>query len=152
MFLDTNDLKSDEIYLKLYKTSEADAEKGWAPAYFFKICLVSDDTEVGGITLRVGNTEKLYFNGNIGYVVDESYRGNYYAGKACLLIKTLARKHGMEYMYVSCDPDNYASRRTLEYAGGVMQTIVELPTDNSMYIEKGERQKCIYFMDLRGAV
>ena len=149
MFIDTSDLKSNEIYLKLHKTSDAVPDKGWVPTYHFKICLVSDDTEVGTCSLRVGNTEKIYFNGNIGYEVYEPYRGNYYAGKACFLLFELARKHGMNYLYVSCNPDNNASRRTLDYAGGVFQSIVELPTDNAMYIEKGERQKCMYWIDLR---
>jgi tagatose 1,6-diphosphate aldolase len=149
MFYDTSDLKSDEIYLKLVKTSEAVPEKGWVPSYSFKIRLVSDDTEVGDCMLRIGNTEKVYFNGNIGYNVDERHRGNRYAAKACRLLFLLARKHNMDYMYVSCNPDNRASRRTLEYAGGILQSVIELPADNEMYIEKGERRKCIYRIDLR---
>lgn len=149
MFFDTSDLKTDEIYLKLYRTDEAVPEKGWVPTYHFKICLVSDDTEVGDCALRVGNTEKIYFNGNIGYTVYEPHRGNHYAGKACLLLCELARKHEMNYLYISCNPDNYASRRTLEYAGGILQSIIELPTDNDMYVKKGEKQKCIYCINLR---
>lgn len=99
--------------------------------------------------LRIGNTEKIYFNGNIGYNVDERHRGNRYDAKACRLLFLLARKHNMDYMYVSCNPDNHASRRTLEHAGFIFQSVVELPADNEMYIEKDEKQKCIYWIDLR---
>ena len=46
------------------------------------------------------------------------------------------------------NPENTASRRTCEFAGGVLEGIVELPPDNDMYLE-GERQKCIYRFSLR---
>jgi predicted acetyltransferase len=110
-------LKTDEIYLKLDKVSEANPEKRWADAYHFKICSVSDDTEVGDCDFRVGNTEKLYFGGNIGYNVYGQYRGNHYAGKACLLLFELAKMHKMSYLIITCNPGNYASRRTCEYVG-----------------------------------
>lgn len=147
MFFDTTDLASDEIFLKLKKTAEANPNKRLAPAYYFKICLL-DGTEIGFCDFRVGHTEKLYFGGNIGYTVYEQYRGRHYAGKACELLFKLARKHGMNYLYVTCDPQNFASRKTCEYAGGKLESIINLPTDNDMYINDGERHKCIYYFDL----
>lgn len=44
---------------------------------------------------------------------------------------------------VEPNPDNHASRKTCEYAGGTLEAIVDLPEDNDMYMD-GERQKCIY--------
>jgi len=143
MFFDTKHLKTDEIFLKPDKYSEANPDKKWVDAYHFKICLVSDETEVGHCDFRVGNTEKLFFGGNIGYTVYEQYRGNHYAAKACFLLLELAKTHKMDYLYITCNPDNYASRRTCEYVGGQLESIIELPTDNDMYLE-GDRQKCIY--------
>ena len=143
MFLDTNHLRTDEIYLKLDRVSEANPEKKWVDAYHFKICLVSDNTEVGNCDFRVGNTEKLFFGGNIGYGVHEKHRGNHYAGKACKLLFELAKMHGLKYIYITCNPDNFASRRICEYAGGKLEIIVDLPTDNDMYLQ-GDRQKCVY--------
>lgn len=146
LFLGTSDLKTDEIFLKLEKTVEADTEKGWVPAYHFKICL-TDGTEAGYCDLRIGYNQKLYFGGNIGYGIIEKYRGNHYAGKACLLLFEFARRHEMEYLYITCNPENYASRKTCEFAGGVLESVVDLPPDNDMYID-GERQKCVYRFDL----
>ena len=139
MFFDTSDLKTNEIFLKLEKAIEANPVTGWLPAYHFSICL-SDETKVGRCDFRIG---EIYFGGNIGYEVDEKYRGNHYAGKACMLLFKLARKHNMEYLYITCNPDNYASRKTCEYAGGVLEAIVDLPEDNDMYLD-GDRQKCVY--------
>lgn len=142
MFLDTEFLKSEDIQLVLEKTVEGNAEKGWVPAYHFTICN-NKGTKVGVCDLRIGHNDRLYYGGNIGYGIDEEYRGNHYAGKACLLLFELAKKHEMEYIIITCNPDNYASRKTCEYAGGELLEIIELPKDNDMRA-RGELNKCIY--------
>jgi guanine deaminase len=147
VFFDTSHLKTNEIYLKLARTSEADPEKRMAPSYHFIICLVSNGLEIGMIDFRVGNTEETFFDGNIGYFLFPSQRGNHYAGKACLMLFDLARMHNMKYLHITCDPDNYASRRTCEWAGGKLEAIIELPTDTDMYA-RGHRQKCLYYFNL----
>ena len=147
MFYNTDDLRTDEIYLKLIETVDENKEKGYVPAYVFKICRTVDDSEVGNCNLRVGHNKNTYYGGNIGYDIDEPYRGNYYAGKACILLFDLAKRHEMEYISITCNPDNFASRKTCEFCDGTFEGIVDLPTDNDMYLE-GERQKCIHRFDL----
>ncbi len=142
MFFDTDFLKDEEIYLKLIKTTPADPIKDFAPAYHFKICLL-DNTEVGECDFRVGHGEKLYYGGHIGYGVLEKFRGHHYAGKACKLLFRLAKKHGFEELIITCNPDNFASRKTCDYAGATFHGIVKVPTYSDMYKE-GEREKCIY--------
>jgi len=146
MFLDTTFLKNDEIKLVLEKAVEGDTEKGWVPAYHFAICN-HNGTKMGVCDLRIGHNEKLYFGGNIGHSVDEEYRGHHYAGKACLLLFELAKKHNLEYVIITCNPDNYASRKTCEYAKGELLEIVELPQDSDMR-DRGETEKCIYRFEL----
>lgn len=142
MFLETSFLKNDEIQLVLERTENGDAEKNWVPAYHFSI-QDRDGTKVGICDLRVGYNDNLYYGGHIGYTVFPKYRGHHYAGKACLLLFQLARKHNMEYLYITCNPDNYASRKTCEYAGGKLLEIAELPEGNDMR-DNGEFEKCIY--------
>lgn len=142
MFLDTTFLKNDEIKLVLEKTVDGNEEKGWVPAYRFDICNL-DGTKMGVCDLRIGHNDKLYYGGNIGYSVDKEYRGHHYAGKACLLLFELARKHNLGYIVITCNPDNYASRKTCEYAGGELLEIVGLPEDSDMR-DRGETEKCIY--------
>ncbi len=146
MFLDTTFLKNDEIKLTLEKTVDGNEKKGWVPAYHFNICSL-DGTKMGVCDLRIGHNDMLYYGGNIGYSVDEAYRGHHYAGKACLLLFELARKHDLGYMIITCNPDNYASRKTCEYAGGKLLEIVELPEDSDMRA-RGETEKCIYRFEL----
>ncbi|MDR2654936.1 MAG: GNAT family N-acetyltransferase [Oscillospiraceae bacterium] len=149
MFFDTNDLLTEEIFLKLTRTSPADPEKNWVPAYHFNICRASDGCEVGKCDLRIGYNRNTYFGGNIGYAVHENFRGNHYAGKACLLLFRLARKHEMPYIYITCAPDNFASRKTCEYAGGVLESIADLPEDSDIYILEGRAKECIYRFNLQ---
>ena len=119
MFLDTKFLKNNEIQLILEKTAEGDEMKNWVPAYHFFICDLNGN-RMGKCDLR------------IGYTVFPEYRGNHYAGKACLLLFQLAKKHDMKYLYITCNPDNYASRKTCEYAGGKLLETVEVPEGNDM--------------------
>ena len=43
MFFSTEDLLDGEIYLKLDRTCDENKEKEWLPAYYFKICLLSNE-------------------------------------------------------------------------------------------------------------
>lgn len=142
MFIDTEFLKNDEIQLILEKTVEGNVEKDWVPAYHFAICNTRG-TKMGVCDLRIGHNDKLYYGGNIGYSIDTEYRGSHYAGKACYLLFELAKKHNLEYVIITCNPDNIASRKTCEYAGGELLEVVELPEDSDMR-ERGETQKCIF--------
>ncbi len=40
-------------------------------------------------------------------------------------------------MYITCNPDNWPSRKTLEYLDGEFLEIAELPEDNDMRVEDG---------------
>jgi len=139
-------LQDDEIQLLLTEARSADPVHDLVPSYHFIIARL-DGEAVGHCDLRIGHNEKLYYGGNIGYGVDEPHRGHHYAGKACLLLFQLARRHGLTYLYITCNPENFSSRRTCEYAGGVLAAIVDLPPDSDMYLS-GERRKCVYKFEL----
>lgn len=146
MFLDTAFLKSDELELQLERTAEGNPEKNWVPAYYFNICL-PDGTPVGKCDLRIGHNEKLYIGGNIGYRIEEPYRGHHYAAKACKLLFELARKHDLDYVYITCNVNNTASAKTCEYAGGKLIATEPVPIDSDMY-ENGYRSVYVYRFEL----
>lgn len=148
VFLKTYDLKSDEIELRLEKTLPGDPVRGWVPSYKFNICS-PQGTKMGFCDLRVGYNQNLYYAGNIGYTVYEEFRGHHYAAKACLLLFGLAKKHGMQEIIITCNPDNIASAKTCERVGGELIETVELPTDNPMRVEDGETHKRIYRVRLK---
>ena len=142
MFYPVDDLRDDAIYLQLDRVGDAQPEKRWLPAYYFKICLL-DGTSIGYCDLRIGHNDKTYIGGNIGYRIDEPFRGHHYAARACTLLFRQARKHRMAYVIITCDPTNHASARTCELAGGQYLETVPIPEDNEMYAE-GKRQVMIW--------
>lgn len=145
-FLSTDFLRTNELFLRLDHTCDADPAKNWLAAYYFDICL-PDGTKVGTCDLRIGHNDSVWYGGNIGYGVDEPYRGHHYAGKACKLLFELARRHDLGYVIITCRHDNVASAKTCEYVGGRYEGTFDLPEDNDMYRE-GMRQVRIYRIDL----
>ena len=143
MFKDTSFLYDDEIKLVLERVEDANVERGWVPAYYFAICN-HNGVKMGTCDLRIGHNDNSYYGGNIGYSIDEEYRGHHYAGKACLLLFKLARLHDLGYLYITCDPENLASRKTCEYVGAEFLGVKELPLDNEMRVNLGDTEKCIF--------
>lgn len=144
----TEEVQAEEIKLDIVKLELQKAVKNWVPAYHFFICDLHGN-RMGKCDLRIGYNDNLYYGGHIGYTVFPEYRGNHYAAKACLLLFQLAKKHDMKYLYITCNPDNYASRKTCEYAKGKLMETVELPEGNDMR-DRGESEKCIYKFILSG--
>lgn len=147
LFFDTSELFDGEIRLKLLRADPGDPAREWVPAYIFSICSSLSGIEMGCCDLRLGHNEKLYYGGHIGYRVHPEYRGHHYAQKACRLLFKLAKAHDLGHVIITCNPDNWPSRRTCELLceefNGELLEIVDLPPDNDMYLN-GERQKCIF--------
>lgn len=142
-FLDFDYLSDGEIDLIIEEKSEACEHKGYLPAYKYEIRLHNGSNIVGRIDIRIGHNKNTYYGGNIGYEVEEAYRGHHYAGKACRLVKQVAKAHGMDKVIITNNPHNLPSRKTCEYIGARLLEIVDLPEDNEMY-QLGDRQKCRY--------
>jgi len=122
--------------------------KPYTPAYCFDIRLPDNPQPVGSIDLRVANTTHIVmYGGHIGYGINRKYRGNHYAAKACNLVKQVALDHGFKTLWITCNPDNYPSRRTCEILGCELVEIVNVPVNTAMYRD-GDRQKCRYKWDL----
>jgi predicted acetyltransferase len=137
-------LTDNEIKLELATQVPGDPAKNWVPANHYQIKKVSSNEAVGQIDLRLGYTWDLVrYGGQIGYGVHESFRGNHYAAKACLLLKSVAKQYGMDVLWITCNPDNWPSRKTCESIGATLVEIVNVPENNDMY-QRGEKQKCRY--------
>jgi predicted acetyltransferase len=59
----------------------------------------------------------------------------------------LARKHGLNPLWLTCDPDNLASRRSCELAGAKLVEIVDVPALCIIH-RSGHPKKCRYRLDL----
>lgn len=143
-FLDPGQLVDDDLALVLAATKPAEPSNGLVPVYIFTMIHQPTSATMGSIQLRAGNTDMIqFYAGHIGYAIEPRYRGHRYAARSCRLLFPLARAHTLDPLWITCNPENIASRRTCELAGGRLVDIVELPPGSSMY-DRGERRKCRY--------
>jgi predicted acetyltransferase len=118
------------------------------PQYHFDVRIVGKTEPIGTIRLRVGDTERVVkYAGNIGYEMNEEYRGHRFAAKACNLLKRVALEHGMKTCWITCRPDNLSSRRTCEIIGATFVEIVDIPEDYNMY-QRGNKRMCGFKWDI----
>jgi len=150
-FSDASLLSSERLMLVLTRFTDAVTDAPPArqkvPSYHFDICSRAGE-RLGECTLRLGYIRRVYYGGHIGYGIDEAHRGHHYAEEASRILFRLAKAHGMEYIYISCDPDNLPSRRTCERLGGKLLEIAELPENNDMR-EHGLERACVFYYDLK---
>lgn len=118
--------------------------KDFSPEYKFKVLLHDSSEMIGHINLRIENTEKiLKYIGHIGYGIDEQYRGNKFAAKACKLIKQVAKDNGLDSVIITCNTDNFASRKICENIGARFIEVIDIPETSDLY-SLNETQKCRY--------
>ncbi|HWQ59000.1 MAG TPA: GNAT family N-acetyltransferase [Clostridia bacterium] len=135
-FIDVPLLESGEVRLVCTKKSPAEPEKKYVPNYHFAVCRGSE--KIGAINLRVGYADGLYYGGQIGYEIDEAYRGRGYAVAACRLLVPVAKAHGMTKLLVTNNVENAASRRVCEKLGARLVRRARVPEWSDLY-RKGIR-------------
>ena len=140
-------LIDDELRLILIDKYLSLPIEGVVPVYRFKMTRVGSLKEIGRIHLRIGNTRDIVmYDGHVGYRVHPEYQGYHYAARSCCLLLPLARSHGIKTLWITADPDNFASRRTCELIGAELVEIVNVPFDRTVAL--GRRQKCRYRLAL----
>ena len=103
---------------------------------------------VGGIGLRISSKPMIeMYYGHLGYHVYPAARGRCYAARACRLLFPLARRHGFKSLWITCNPENIASRRTCELLGAKLIEVVPVPVDEMLYA-RGETHKCRYRLNI----
>lgn len=144
--LDPGELWDGELGLELVEFAPHTAHK--VPTYHFRMIDGRSGAEAGSINLRLGWDENLrLYAGHVGYGVHELFRGRRYAARSVILLKPLARRHGFTELWITCDPENVASRRSCELCGAEFVEIVDLPP-SSHYYARGLRKKCRYRLGL----
>ncbi len=134
-------IEGENIELRLIDTYEGG--DGALPFYWWDIFLKSNNVSVGKISFRIGHNYHSYYNGNIGYEVDEEYRGHHYSLLACQLVLKVAQYHKMDKIYLTCDYDNVASYKTIEKLGAKLIEEV-LPPKDYIYYHKDIEVHKIY--------
>jgi RimJ/RimL family protein N-acetyltransferase len=117
-------------------------------AYYFRMVHVETADELGAINLRVGSTPHIErYAGHVGFSVQPPHRGHRYAERSLRLLFPLAIRLGLNPLWITCNPENWVSRRTLELAGAEFVEIVDVP-ENCVIYQDGYPKKCRYKLGL----
>jgi tagatose 1,6-diphosphate aldolase len=140
------EIADDVLRLQLLRLDFHPVHK--VPTYYFRMVSVLTNEEVGSINVRNATSRHIdFYAGHIGYSVDAPSRGSRYAARAVRLLLPFVRRLGIQTLWITCDPDNIASRRTAELAGAQFAEVVDVP-DNCVIFKAGHPRKCRYRIDL----
>jgi tagatose 1,6-diphosphate aldolase len=141
-------LHDDTLRLVLKKELIGRAAIDRVPAYLFEIRLMETHDVVGEIDIRLGDTDYLQmYAGQLGYHINPPFRGQRFAARACLLVREVALQYGMTDVWITCNPENLASRRTCELIGAQFVEEVRVPWATELFW-RGDRCKCRYHWNL----
>jgi len=132
--------------LQLIETFEGNEDE--LPFYYYNIILKTTNQPIGKISIRIGNNFHSYYNGNIGYEIDEKFRGNNYSYKACLMVLEVAKYHKMKKLNLSCNHDNISSYKTIEKLGAKLLEETVPPKEYIYYRKNMPKQK-IYELEIK---
>lgn len=134
-------LSFEPVTLRFAKTVPGRASLGLVPYFHYRVLV--DGEDVGHINLRVGETEHVRFCvGHVGFAVEVPRRGHRYALHACRALAPLARAVCPKPI-ITCDPENHASRRTIELLGADFIDERPVPPHDPQYAQ-GSRSKRRY--------
>lgn len=137
------------VRLQHVQTFDEHPVLGLVTYHRFAIICESNYEIAGYISLRLGETiELLTVAGQVGYEIEPEFRGNGFAARGLKLLLIVAKASGFEEMWVTCSPENLASKRTCENAGGTLTEIVDVPETSPLYAN-GARKKCRFVFGLR---
>jgi predicted acetyltransferase len=137
------ELRHGDLELRLSDYSVHSVHR--VPTYFFRMLSRYSEEELGTINLRLGSNAHIErYAGHIGYGVHAAHRGHHYAARSLNLLVPLARRLNLDPLWITCDPENKASRRSLDIAGAEFVEIVEVPKDCGIRRFGGKMHKCRY--------
>ena len=138
-----------DLTLVLERYDPGDPARGWVPECHFRMEHTGTGQPMGQLRLRTALNERLrQFGGHVAYEVDPAHRGHHYAARGIRLLVPLARALGLTELWITCAPENAASRRTAEIAGAVLVDTIPLPEAARPLAEPGRTQTCRYRLEL----
>ena len=135
-------LKYGSVKIVFDQVTQGDKRRGFVPGYRFTIFNARED-EVGHLNFRVGTSEHVEkAAGHIGFEIFERYRGNRYAGDACLALAPWVAEVSVRVL-ITVDPGNQGSIRTIERLGADFLDEVAVPEGDPHWL-RGSFRKLRY--------
>ena len=148
-FIDIPSLSDDKIHLVCTGKNDANLQKLWISVPNYDFAIYNAGEKIGEVNLRIGYNDFLYYSGQISYMIDERYRGNGYAVRACRLIEPVARAHELSKLLIAVAPNNAASIRVCEKLKARFVRVAPLPEWHDRYGADGLYHRNIYAYDIR---
>ena len=146
---DPPEMVDGDLRVVLVGREPGDPEKGWVPWYRFELRVDGREGSAGHVHLRVGDVPHVVNEaGHVGYSVVPECRGHRYAARAARMVVEFAHAIGIDPVWITSNPDNVASLRTLEIMGATRVDEVDVTPGTDMY-ERGEHRKVRFRMDGR---
>ncbi len=116
---------------------------GWSPDHVpaTDFWLIDKEEFIGRLSLRNELNEILLkIGGHIGYQIRPSKRRKGYGKIQLGLGLQKARERGLSRVLITCDEDNFASKKVIEYHGGQLENVI--------LVEGSPVRKLRYWIDL----
>ena len=115
-------IKGNMVDLVLSSTRLKDGKLG-APTYIFDVVLPSSATIVGKVIYNVlpVDFKSHYYNVFMSFERDYDLKSVEY--DCCNLIKQVAEYHKAKRLYLTCEPEDFATRKVFEKIGATLQEI-----------------------------
>ena len=134
------DRRDRDLQLRFFRFAQHPVHR--VATYFFGMIHAQIGEELGKISLRVSSIPHIErYAGHVGFSVDEAHRGHRYAARSVAPLAPIAKELGFAGLWITCDPENAASRRTLELVGLEFIETVDVPSDCVIF-QAGHSRKC----------
>ncbi|MBE6147688.1 MAG: GNAT family N-acetyltransferase [Firmicutes bacterium] len=100
--------------IDLYKDEELSDEE--EETYF--VTIHGSPEKIGKIRVTLGEIDPYY--ANIGYVIQEQFRGHHYTLQSLNMLRERMIEKGLTKPLITANPDNIASIKTIESFGGTL--------------------------------
>lgn len=129
--------------IERYRLSESEAFDH-IPVVYYDIYLHNTNHKVGKCDLRLKLNDYMYYYGHVGYSVFPNERGHHYAYYACkILFKIAKEEFNFNELFITCNPDNEPSYKTLKKLNGELIEVAKIPKNHELY-KSGTYYKCIF--------
>lgn len=142
----------DELQLIIIEKTITSKPDDTIPVYRFQMINRFTKEDIGGITLKAGYTDNIVkYRGNIGFTVNEKFRGRNYAVRSCKLLIPLIKFLNLSPIYLTCDADNYASKKSIEKIGARFLEEMIIPDDSEFacYYPITSRKKLLFSWEVQ---
>jgi len=143
--------KFDKLYGDIVDLNLSLTKRGTSsykfPTYCFDIVLHNSSTVIGSVVYSVVPDSFEGHNDNVSLSLKEGYNLKSVKYECCQLIKKVAKFHESKILYLTCPPDDFATRKVFESLGAILKEIKTFTFLDDDGVRK-TKENCIWIWNL----